>query len=379
MKTTAAIVLIAGLVVAGGVLHERARRATSPPPPERADSSSVRRLLQPRLPAPHLRLAPPPAEPPREDSEPTHLLARLLNGGSLKLSREQIEPYLQDNRRSAGSLLAGFRITADPTLLQEVLERYPNDPRANLVASLGALQSTESSPEERRQRLEAFKQSAPDNALANCLSAQDYFKAGQTDQAVQELNAASGQTKFQDYSLEFVQNVEEAFRAAGYSEAQAKAAAGLEWSQAQAVQLRSLCHNLADLASAYRQAGDEASAQATLRIGVILGRQIAEQPPQQYLANNMFGLSIEIAMLAGMDAARPGFDSAGPYDNGGHTVQDRLDELQQRAASQRLLQRQAQDLLQGLSEQEVISFCDRMNTLGEVEALQWALNRRGNR
>jgi hypothetical protein len=227
--------------------------------------------------------------------------------------------------------------------------------------------------------LEAFKQSAPDNALANYLSAQDYFKAGQTDQAVQELNAASGQTKFQDYSLEFVQNVEEAFREAGYSEAQAKAAAGLEWSQAQAVQLRSLCHNLADLASAYRQAGDEASAQATLRIGVILGRQIAEQPPQQYLANNMFGLSIEIAMLAGMDAARPGFDPAGPYDNARHTVQDRLDELQQRAATQRLLQRQAQDLLQGLSEQEVISFFDRTRTLGEVEALQWALNRRGNR
>jgi hypothetical protein len=326
-----------------------------------------------------LRVARPPAEPLLEESQPNDLLAQLLNGGSLKLSREQIEPYLQDNRRSVESLLAGLRITADPTLLHEALERCPHDPRANLVASLAALQNTESSPEERRQRLEAFKQSAPDNALANYLSAQDYFTAGQTDQAVQELIAASGQTKFQDYSLEFVQNVEEAYRAAGYSEAQARAAAGLEWPQAQALQLRSLCHNLADLANAYRQAGDEASAQATLRIGVILGRQIADQPPQQYLANDLFGLSIEIAMLAGMDAARPGFDPAGPYDNAGHTVQDRLDELQQRAATQGQLQRQARDLLQSFSEQEVISFFDRMKTLGEVEALRWARNRRGNR
>ncbi len=379
MKAKVTIVLTAGLVVAGGVLHEGAHRPASLRQSERVDSSSVRTVFHPRRPAPHLRVARPPAEPPLEDSQPTDLLARLFNGGSLKLSREQVEPYLQDNRRSAESLLVAFRITADPTLLQEVLERYPHDPRANLVASLAALQNTEWSPHERRQRLEAFKQSAPDNALANYLSAQDYFKAGQTDQAVQELVAASGQTRFQDYSLEFVQSVEEAYRAADCSEAQAKAAAGLEWPQAQALQLRSLCHNLADLAGAYRQAGDEASAQATLRIGVILGRQIAEQPPQQYLANDLFGLSIEIAMLAGMDAARPGFDPAGPYDNAGHTVQERLDELQQRAATQSQLQRQARDLLQSFSEQEVISFFDRMKTLGEVEALQWALNRRGNR
>lgn len=377
MKRNTVAVLVAGLVLAGWVHHGTDR--AMPTPPERVDSSSVRRVLHPRRPAPHLRVARPPAEPLLEESQPNDLLAQLLNGGSLKLSREQIEPYLQDNRRSVESLLAGLRITADPTLLHEALERCPHDPRANLVASLAALQNTESSPEERRQRLEAFKQSAPDNALANYLSAQDYFTAGQTDQAVQELIAASGQTKFQDYSLEFVQNVEEAYRAAGYSEAQARAAAGLEWPQAQALQLRSLCHNLADLANAYRQAGDEASAQATLRIGVILGRQIADQPPQQYLANDLFGLSIEIAMLAGMDAARPGFDPAGPYDNAGHTVQDRLDELQQRAATQGQLQRQARDLLQSFSEQEVISFFDRMKTLGEVEALRWARNRRGNR
>ena len=37
--------------------------------------------------------------------------------------------------------------------------------------------------------LDAFKQSAPDNALANYLWAHNYYKAGQTDQAVQELVA----------------------------------------------------------------------------------------------------------------------------------------------------------------------------------------------
>jgi hypothetical protein len=378
MSAKTAFILIAGMALLVAGVQSRSRRIQKATSPQQTESVSTRSISRPRLPAPHLRVLPPPAESPLEDSQPAHLLAQLLNGGSLKLRREQIEPYLEGSRRSAESLLAAFRITADPTLLQEALERYPEDPRANLVASLAALQCTESSPEERRQRLEAFRQSAPDNALANYLCAEDFFQSGQTDQAVQELIATTGKTRFQDYSLELLQDAEEAYRAAGYSEALAKAAAGLEWSQAQAVQLRSLAHSLADLASAYRQTGDEASARAALQMGVTLGRQIAEQSPQPFLANDMLGLSIESAMLGGMDAARPGLDPAGPYDNAGHTVKDRLDELQQRAETQKQLLRRAQEFLPSLSEPDVISFLDRKKTLGEVEALQWAVNRRGN-
>ena len=68
-------------------------------------------------------------------------------------------------------------------------------------------------------------QSAPENALANYLSALDCFKAGQTDQAVQELIAASDKPQFQDYSLNSVQDDEETYLAAGYSEAEAAAVA----------------------------------------------------------------------------------------------------------------------------------------------------------
>ena len=87
------------------------------------------------------------------------------------LSLLQVESDLRDNRRSAESLLAAFRATDDPALLREAVEKYPNDPRVNFVAYFAF--RNESSPEDRRQRPEAFKQSAPDNALANCLSAQD--------------------------------------------------------------------------------------------------------------------------------------------------------------------------------------------------------------
>jgi hypothetical protein len=83
------------------------------------------------------------------------------------MSRVQIESYLEQNRRSAESLLAAFRLTRDRALLQEAAEKYPNDPRVHYAGWISAYRDDNSSPEERRQWLEAFKQSAPGNALAN--------------------------------------------------------------------------------------------------------------------------------------------------------------------------------------------------------------------
>jgi hypothetical protein len=194
---------------------------------------------------------------------------------------------------------------------------------------------------------------------------------------VEELVAASGKAKVQDYSAASTQSLEEAYRAAGYSEAEANAAAGLQWPQTLFVQLRSLLHNLTDLASAYRQASDEGSAQAALRIGAILGQQVAAQSPQPFLKSDMVGRAIEMAALAGMGDGRPGLDPASPYDNAGRTVKDRLDELQQCIALQKILQGQAPELLPALTEQDLISFFDRKMIFGEADALQWALNKLG--
>jgi hypothetical protein len=46
--------------------------------------------------------------------------------------------------------------------------------------------------QDQRSWLNAFEQAAPDNALANYLSAVNYFNAGQIDQGIQELTAAAG-------------------------------------------------------------------------------------------------------------------------------------------------------------------------------------------
>jgi hypothetical protein len=322
----------------------------------------------------------PAAEAQPDDSQPTNLLARLLkDGGALTLRREQVEPYLQASHRSAESLLAAFRVTDDPALLREALEQHPTDPQVNFAAYFAL--KNEMSPEERRQRLEAFKQSAPDNALASYLSAQDHFQSGQSDLAVQDLIRAAGQGRFQDYSSGFIQNIEEAYRAAGYSEGEAKAAAAYALPLPQLAELRRLGQNLGELSNLYRQAGDEASAQAALQMGVALGRQVAEPSGSNYLVHDLVGLGIERQILERMDPANP-------YDTAGHTVQDRLNELAQRREDIRELQGAVDPdgrwdslagVLQSLSEPDLISFFDRIKVSGEMEALRWARNRLGGR
>src|SRR5207249_1096441 len=163
---------------------------------------------------------------------------------------EQVEPYLKANGRNAASLLAAYRTTGEPSLLAEAMEKYPNDPRVDFAA----IHKEDSSPQERRRWLDAFKQSAPDNSLANYLSALDYFNSGQTDQAVQELSAASSKQQFQDYTMDSAQNSEEAYRAAGYSIAETKTIATTSLLLPQLAELTQLSQNIVDLAHSYQRA-----------------------------------------------------------------------------------------------------------------------------
>src|SRR5213592_1168235 len=82
---------------------------------EKAENSpSVRRISTPRLPAPKIQAT--AARSSGEDLQSTNLIAGLLNGADPpKLTAEQVESYLRENRRNASSLLAAFRDTGDLT------------------------------------------------------------------------------------------------------------------------------------------------------------------------------------------------------------------------------------------------------------------------
>jgi RNA polymerase sigma factor (sigma-70 family) len=321
----------------------------------------------PRLPAPAMQpgTANLTSDPASENLPATNRMVGLLNGDWPKLTPEQIDTYLRDNKRNAASLLAIFRATGDQALLKEALEKYPEDARVNFAAAF----KPDSSPEERRRILDAFKQTAPENAMANYLSALDYFKTGRTDQAVQELTASIGKPGFQDYSWDFVQNAEEAWRSAGYSEAETKMVATWKLELPQLAPLKQLNQNILDLANSYRQSGDTASAQAALQIDLALGQRMSATQNDP-LVNQLVGIAIQRLALGAMDLNAP-------YDGTGLTVKDRLDQLVQRKNEIQGFVKQAAPLQQGMTPQDWITYNDRTRSVGEESAIRWLVEKYG--
>jgi hypothetical protein len=319
-----------------------------------------------------LRLVPPVSEVATAERENapsgTNLIALLLHGGEVpKLTAAQLKRYLDENHRSPTSLLAAYRTSGDPALLREAMGQYPGDPKV----AFEALTSKELSLDERRQWLETFKKAAPDNPMAHYLSALDYFKAGQTDQAVQELSAAAGRRGLSDYTVERMQTDEEAYRAAGYSEVDANMAATWGVALPQLAPLKALTQNIVDLAAAYRSEGDPASADAALQIAIGLGQQMdASTGTCVPLVTRLVGIAVQRMALGAMDPS-------GAYGDG--TVQQQLDELVQRRMSIHDLAQQVNPLMQQMTAEDWQNYNQRTLVFGEENAMGWLVNKYGQK
>ena len=320
----------------------------------------------PRLPAPRMRVTAPPAETTTEDSK---LIAQILRGNQApKLTAGQVESYLKENQRSAASLLAAFRTTGDEALLAEAMQRFPNDPQVAFEAAF----KKDASSAGQRQWLNALKQSAPQNAFADYLSAAHFFKTRQPDQAVQDLIAASRKSQFEDFTLERVQDDEEAYRAAGYSVAEAKTIPSRQLLLPQLKQMKELSQNMTELATSYRQAGDESSAQAALQMAASLGQRYSNSTPGEPEVSKLVGIAIERIALNAMDANSM-------YGSDGLTVKGRLDQLAQQDAEIRQVAQQTEALQHLVSDQDWISYKDRWRNFGEEAAGRWLINKYGQK
>ena len=82
------------------------------------------------------------------DWNSTNLIVRMQRGEKAPaLTAQQAEAYLNENHRSAASLLAAFRATGDKTLLEEATQKFPGDPQ---VAFTAAYASDAPAEEQRR-------------------------------------------------------------------------------------------------------------------------------------------------------------------------------------------------------------------------------------
>lgn len=334
-------------------------------------SESARNFPKPRRPAPVMQTTTSSAASPVENFSSANLLARVTQK-PLRLSGEQAEKFLDDNHRNASSLLAAYRTTTNSVYLEEAMQKFPDDPQVAFEAVLrkGA------SPEEKHRWIDALKKSDPDNPLGNYLSALEHFNSGQTDHAVEELVAASGKSRFDDYFLRSLQANEEAYRAAGYSEVETRvgAAMGPAVTFPQLPSFKELSFKMVELAKSYRQAGDETSAQAALELTVRMGEHFdgsngnSGKPP----LFRAFGLAMEANALEAMNPASA-------FGSNGQTVQGRLDQIRREKSAITDLCQQLDVLYPRATPQDMINFLDRARLFGDRAAMEWLKQKYGGR
>jgi RNA polymerase sigma factor (sigma-70 family) len=340
----------------------------------RADNKllSAQHAQAPHLPAPQFQVAAAVATNATA-AETTNLFSRLydrLKDKQVKLTHEQVDAYLGANGRNASTLLAAFRTSDDPALLKEAMEKYPNDPQVAFeTVAYNTVYSKDVSPADQRKWLDAFEKSAPDNALANYLSAINYFNAGQIDQGVQDMSAAAGKS-LNDYTVSRAENDMEAYLAAGYSVADSEVLGTSQLLLPQLAQLKQLALDSADLANAYRQTGDTASAQTVLQMADQLGQQYASPSAGEPTVSQLVGIAIENIALHSMDPNAP-------YGDSGQTVQDRLNQLLQQRTNVQQSNQQVSNLFPSMSDQDWIIYKNRWLMFGEASAEQWVIGKYG--
>lgn len=284
-----------------------------------------------------------------------------------KISREQAEVWLAKHNRNAMSLLAAFRAMGDTNYLNEAATNFPNDPHVEL-----AVLSRDEFPADRRKWLDLFKQSLPSNSLANYFSAEDDFKNGKSDEAVQELLAASGKSQFNNFEMENQLDAEELYSASGKSLMEVATDSMSDMTGDVLPELatyRRLAQGIGNLEKQYTDAGDANSAVNLTQAGVTFANQIQNGDSGKYLVNQLVGMAIERMMLSQLNQ-NTGYDFLD-----GQTPAQVSDALkQQKAETRKLITDFTPAQMQMMtSESEMASYIQRMKIYGEIEAMKWVI------
>ena len=296
-----------------------------------------------------------------------HWLARLFDesGETPPLPPEVIEQWLAAGRTNAADLLALRQAGAGEDYLRLALAYFPDDPRVLVSAS-----GLSDGPEAKRERLDRLKAAAPDNALADYLSARDHFQQGRLEEAIADLAAANGKARFDDYVLDAMLTTEELYLQAGRSAAEAKALGTATAHLPHLAQLKGLAQDVAALQTRYLEAGDPAAAEQLARYGLRLGEQLTVGEGSHTLIGQLVGTAVERIVLKPLDPDRA-------YEFLPGTVNEYVVQLDQRRAAARENGRVFDRWLETATEAEVTSYFDRFKVYGESEAMNWVRQRQG--
>lgn len=280
-----------------------------------------------------------------------------------EISREKIEAWLAKHNRNAMSLLAAFRASGDTNYLNEAATNFPNNPQVEL-----AVLARDEFPADRRKWLDLLKASSPGNSMANYLSAEDYFKNGNKDAAVQELLAATGKSQFNAYTTENLLDSEDLYSSSGDSAIETATAAMADMSKENLPELatfKRLAVGMGNLQKQYLDSGDTASVVNLAQMGMTLGNQLESGDSGKYLINQLVGIADEAIVLSQLDQNTS-------YDFlGGQTPAQVLQQNQAWKASVSELSKNFQAAYLQMNEAEKLDYIKRTKENGEVAAMRW--------
>lgn len=276
-------------------------------------------------------------------------------------TREELERYLNTNKRTPDSLLAAALLNPDLNYLAEAAQRYPNDPQVQF-----AVLSLEADPNSREMWIQRFKESDPNNPLPSYFAARDLLKAGRVEEGLAELKAATTKDQYKDYAMDYWQGLEEFFMDSGEDAVDAKLHALFNTPLPQMGQIREVSSQLLQQYDARIAAGDVAGAEEIAAIGLSYGNRFSQGDGSTLLLTEKTGLEIEAAFVNRLDPAKQ-------YAFlGGSTVNDMKAGLQaQHEEFQQYILKP--DRLNGLSDNQVMAYFDRVKLFGEKEAGKWLL------
>ena len=283
----------------------------------------------------------------------------------LKIPRDKAEAWLAKHNRNAASLLAVFRANGDTNCLNEAATNFPNDPQVEMTVL-----ARNAFPEDRRKWLDLLKASSPSNSLANYLSAQDLFKTGKPDEAVQELLAASGKSQFASHAMETQLDAEEMYLACGKSPMEAVTFAlssMTEDNMPQLATIKQLDNGIGDLMKQKIDSGDTDSAINLAQMGLTIADKLNSGDSGKYAINQLVGIATESIMLRNLDQNTA-------YDFlGGQTPADALKELKAQKTSYNTMYKSFDAIRLAMTPEETLNYMRRAQIYGEVPAMQWLI------
>ena len=345
-KLLAALIFL--IVVLAVALHFLNRNSLNSPAPVSLPTNSIAKSTFHALPVPR-------PQPPELD-----------DAGQPKIPREKVEEWLAKNNRNAMSLLAAFHALNDTNYLNEAATNFPNNPQVEL-----AVLAHDEFPQDRRKWLDLFKNSSPSNSLANYLSAQDYFKNGNSDAAVQELQAASGKSQFDSFETASRLDEEDLYLSAGYSQLDSDKESSVGMFQEDNPELmtfKRLAQGVAGLEQQYAASGDANSAANLAQMGMAFANQLETKDSGKYLINQLVGWAIQSVVLQPLDQ-----NTAYDFLGGETASQVAQEAKQQRKSVWSPLVQNYEAIKPDLTDSEMLGYQERVKIYGQVPAMQWLI------